>query len=114
MHDFTFNGQSLLSLGGRIVQPPVHTVARRSTERVKLYGRSGDEIIDNESYDNVDFSLKIALLPHLTQRTAHDLATSTRSGATCARSSRRRSNFRACRFGIATAARSRPQLRAVF
>ena len=74
MHDFTFNGQSLLSLGGRIVQPPVHTVARRSTERVKLYGRSGDEIIDNESYDNVDFSLKIALLPHLTQRTAHDLA----------------------------------------
>lgn len=74
MHDFTFNGQSLLSLGGRIVQPPVHTVARRSTERVKLYGRSGDEIIDNESYDNADFSLKIALLPHLTQRTAHDLA----------------------------------------
>lgn len=74
MHDFTFNGQSLLSFGGRIVQPPVHTVARRSTERVKLYGRSGDEIIDNESYDNVDFSLKIALLPHLTQRTAHDLA----------------------------------------
>lgn len=74
MHDFTFNGQSLLSLGGRIVQPPVHTVARRSVERVKLYGRSGDEIIDNESYDNVDFSLKIALLPHLTQRTAHDLA----------------------------------------
>jgi phage-related protein len=74
MHDFTFNGVSLSSLGGRIVQPPFHTVATRNVERVKIYGQSGDEIIDNESYDNVDFSLSICFMPLLAESTARELA----------------------------------------
>lgn len=74
MLDFSFNGVSLSSFGGRLLQPPVHTIARRNTTRVKIYGQSGDEIIDNGSYDNVDFSLQIGFFPHLTQYNAQQLA----------------------------------------
>lgn len=74
MHNFTFNGVSLSQFLGRIVQAPFHTVANRNVEFVKIYGQSGDEIIDNESYDNVDFSINIAFLPLLSQRTAQELA----------------------------------------
>ena len=74
MRDFTFGGQSLASFGGRILQAPSHTVAKRNKTFLKIYGQSGDEIIDNESYDNVDFSLKIGFLPLLSQQTAGQLA----------------------------------------
>ena len=40
MHDFTFNGVSLRSLGGRITEAPFHTVASRDVEQVKIYGQS--------------------------------------------------------------------------
>lgn len=74
MRDFTYNGVTLSSFGGRILQKPSHTVARRNIDRVKIYGQSGDEIIDNESYDNVDFSLKVCFLPHLTAYSAQELS----------------------------------------
>lgn len=74
MHDFSFDGVSLSSFAGRILQAPVHTVASRNITRVKIYGQSGDEIIDNGSYDNVDFTLKIGFLPHFTQYTTQELA----------------------------------------
>lgn len=74
MRDFTYNGVTLSSFGGRILQKPSHTVARRNIDRVKIYGQSGDEIIDNESYDNVDFSLKVCFLPHLTPYSAQELS----------------------------------------
>lgn len=73
MHDFSFDGVNLSSFAGRILQAPVHTVASRNITRVKIYGQSGDEIIDNGSYNNVDFSLKIGFLPYLTQQTVNDL-----------------------------------------
>lgn len=74
MHSFTFGGKNILQFGGRILQAPFHTIARRNIELVKIYGQSGDEIIDNESYDNVPFSLKICFMPLLTQKTAKELA----------------------------------------
>lgn len=74
MHNFSFGGKNLLQFGGRILQAPSHTIAKRNTQRVKIYGKSGDVIIDNESYDNVDFSLKICFMPYLTGKTAHDIA----------------------------------------
>lgn len=74
MRDLTFNGVSLRSLGGRITEKPYHTIAKRRVERVKIYGQSGDEIIDGGAYDNVDFSLKIAFLPFLNGQTAQQAA----------------------------------------
>ena len=74
MHDFTFNGVSLRSLGGRITEAPFHTVAIRDVDQVKIYGQSGDEVIDNQSYNNVPFSVKIAFLPYKTAQTANDIA----------------------------------------
>ena len=74
MHDFSYNGVALSGFAGRILQAPVHTVAKRNVEMVKIYGRSGDDVIASESYDNVDFSLKIGFLPHLTAYNAQTLA----------------------------------------
>lgn len=74
MHNFSFGGKNLLQFGGRILQAPSHNIAERNVEFVKIYGQSGDEIIDNESYNNVAFSIKICFFPLLSQRTAHDLA----------------------------------------
>ena len=74
MRDFTFNGVSLSSLGGRITEAPFHTVASRDVDQVKIYGQSGDEVIDNQSYNNVSFSVKIAFLTYKTAQTANDIA----------------------------------------
>ena len=74
MHDFTFNGVSLRSLGGRITEAPFHTVASRDVEQVKIYGQSGDEVIDNQSYNNVPFTVKIAFITYKTAMTANDIA----------------------------------------
>lgn len=74
MHDFTFNGVSLRSLSGRITEAPFHTVASRDVEQVKIYGQSGDEVIDNQSYNNVPFTVKIAFITYKTAQTANDIA----------------------------------------
>lgn len=74
MRSFTFNGVSLSSLSGRITEAPFHTVASRDVEQVKIYGQSGDEVIDNQSYNNVPFTVKIAFLPYKTAQTANDIA----------------------------------------
>ena len=74
MRSFSFNGVSLSSLGGRITEAPFHTVASRDVEQVKIYGQSGDEVIDNQSYNNVPFTVKIAFLPYKTSQTANDIA----------------------------------------
>ena len=74
MHDFSFNGISLRSLGGRITEAPFHTVASRDVDQVKIYGQSGDEVIDNKSYNNVPFTVKIAFITYKTAMTANDIA----------------------------------------
>lgn len=74
MHDFSFNGVSLSSLGGRIIQAPMHTIATRDKSFVKIYGQSGDEVIDNGSYNNVNFSVKIGFFTFVAQQTAEQLA----------------------------------------
>lgn len=74
MRDLTFNGVSLRSLGGRITEKPYHTIAKRRVEREKIYGKSGDDFIDSGSYENVDFSVKIALLPYTRGQTAQQAA----------------------------------------
>lgn len=74
MRDFTFNGVSLRSVGGRVTEKPFHTIAKRRIDRVKIYGRSGDDFVDSGSYENVDFSVKIAALPYINGQTAQQAA----------------------------------------
>ena len=74
MHDFYYNNISLSSFGGRLLQPPTHTIAQRNKSFAKIYGQSGDEVIDNESYDNVKFKLKICFMPYIAQQSAQSLA----------------------------------------
>lgn len=74
MHDFSFNGVSLSSLGGRIMEAPMHTIATRDKSFSKIYGQSGDELIDNGSYNNVNFSVKIGFFTFVSHQTAEQLA----------------------------------------
>lgn len=54
MNDIIYNGQSLRDLGFAIKNHPVHSVAERDLEFVSVVGRSGDYIVDNYRYKNVD------------------------------------------------------------
>lgn len=74
MRDFSFNGVSLSSFGGRIMKAPTHTIATRDKTFTKIYGQSGDELIDNGSYNNVTFSVEIGLFTFVSQQTAQQLA----------------------------------------
>ena len=74
MRDFSFNGVSLSSFGGRIIQTPAHTIATRDKTFTKIYGQSGDELIDNGSYNNVTFSVEIGFFTFVSQQTAQQLA----------------------------------------
>lgn len=74
MRDFSFNGISLSFFGGRIIESPMHTIATRDKSFTKIYGQSGDELIDNGSYNNVNFSVKIGFFTFLSHQTAEQLA----------------------------------------
>ena len=74
MRDFSFNGVSLSSLGGRIIESPMHTIATRDKSFIKVYGQSGDEVVDNGSYNNVNFSVKIGFFTFVSHQTAEQLA----------------------------------------
>lgn len=74
MRDFSFNGVSLSSFGGRIIEAPTHTIASRDKTFTKIYGQSGDELIDNGSYNNVTFSVEIGFFTFVSQQTAQQLA----------------------------------------
>lgn len=74
MLDFSFNGVSLSSFGGRIIETPAHTIATRDKTFTKIYGQSGDELIDNGSYNNVTFSVEIGFFTFVSHQTAQQLA----------------------------------------
>lgn len=65
MKDLIYNGKSLNSLGFAIKTRPIYTVASRSISFQSVLGRSGDVIIDNQRYDNVEMSYSINSIPHL-------------------------------------------------
>lgn len=63
MHTFEFDGKSLSDLGAVIVQRPTLYTPKKDLEFVKLPGKSGDIILDNQRYDNVNFTLPIRSIP---------------------------------------------------
>ena len=54
MNNIIYNGQSLRDLGFAVKNHPVHSVADRDLEFASVIGRSGDYIVDNYRYKNVD------------------------------------------------------------
>lgn len=54
MNDLIYNGTSLRKLGFAVSHFPVHSVAQRDLEFKSVYGRSGDVIVDNQRFKNVD------------------------------------------------------------
>lgn len=62
MNDIIYNGQSLRDLGYAVKTFPVHTVAERDMEFSSIIGRSGDIIVDNKRFHNVDMNYEINMI----------------------------------------------------
>jgi phage-related protein len=65
MNDLIYNGQSLNELGFAIKTRPTYSVAKRSFSFKSVLGHSGDVIVDNQRYENVEMSYQINSIPHL-------------------------------------------------
>ena len=65
IQDITLDGHSLTEFGCVITEPPKRPFPKRKYDKKTVYGRSGDLIIDSESYDNISFSYKVATIPQL-------------------------------------------------
>lgn len=58
---FEFNGINLKSLGVIILTSNYLDRFKRDIERIKVIGRTGDLIINNNSYDNLDLEIECFL-----------------------------------------------------
>lgn len=65
MKDLIYNGRSLNELGFAIKTKPIYTVASRSINFHPILGRSGDVIVDDKRYNNVEMTYSINSIPHL-------------------------------------------------
>lgn len=65
MKDLIYNGRSLNELGFAIKTKPIYTVASRSMNFQSILGRSGDVIVDDKRYNNVEMTYSINSIPHL-------------------------------------------------
>lgn len=65
MKNLIYNGQSLNNLGFVIKTRPIYSAASRNISFQSVIGRSGDVIVDNQRYDNVEVSYQINSIPHL-------------------------------------------------
>ncbi len=66
MKDLIYNGKSLNEMGFSIKTPPARTVAERDISFSSITGRSGDIIVDNKRYKNVDMPpYEINSIPYL-------------------------------------------------
>ena len=74
MHDFYFNNLWLSRFGGRLLGHPKHEIAKREVDAVSIPGLSGDLLLDNKRYLNVEFERSLAFMPFLATQTAKKLA----------------------------------------
>lgn len=65
VQDITFDGRDLTEFGCVITEPPDRPFPKRRYDRQTVYGRSGDLIVDSESYDNITITYRIATVPGL-------------------------------------------------
>lgn len=65
LQEISFDGHYLQEYGCVITEPPVRPFPKRRYEKQSVYGRSGDLIIDSESYDNIQITYKAVTIPGL-------------------------------------------------
>lgn len=63
--EITFGGRELTEYGCVITEPPKRPFPKRKYEKIPVPGRSGDLIVDNESYENITVTYKVATIPAL-------------------------------------------------
>lgn len=64
MNNLIYNGQSLNDLGFAIKTKPFYPVAQRDMTFASIAGRSGDILVDNGRYSNVDYGYQINSIPY--------------------------------------------------
>lgn len=64
MNNLFYNGQSLNNLGFAIKTKPFYPVAQRDMTFTNIAGRSGDILVDNGRYNNVEYSYQINSIPY--------------------------------------------------
>lgn len=65
LQEITFDNHELSEHGCVILEPPKRPFPKRKYEKKTVYGRSGDLIIDSESYENFSLTYKVATIPDL-------------------------------------------------
>ena len=65
IQDIYFNGRYLTEYGCVITEPPKRPAPVRRYEKVKVPGRNGDLLLDDECYDNISIVYKVATIPTL-------------------------------------------------
>ena len=63
--DIIFDGHSLTEYGCVITDPPKRPFPKRKYEKLSVYGRSGDLIVDEDAYDNLSLTYNVATVPGL-------------------------------------------------
>lgn len=58
-----FNGQSSKDVYAEVEEPPTYSVPKRNYNQTHIPGRNGDLIEDEGSYDNVDATYKMSVVP---------------------------------------------------
>lgn len=58
-----FNGTSSKDVYAEVEEPPMYSVPKRNYNQTHIPGRNGDLIEDEGSYDNVDATYKISVVP---------------------------------------------------
>ena len=65
IQDIIFNGHSLTEYGCVITEPPNRPFPVRDYEKLSVYGRSGELVIDSGSYKNFPLTYKVVTIPSL-------------------------------------------------
>lgn len=76
MNNFYFNNHWLSQFGGRILDLPQYEIAMRDFDTVIIPGQSAEVLQENDRYQNVNFSRKIAFLPFINGLSAKQLSNS--------------------------------------
>ncbi len=63
MHTFSYDGRRLSDFGAVIAQRPTQVVSVRSVDFSDTPFVSGDELLDNGRYENIELSIKIRAVP---------------------------------------------------
>lgn len=71
-HTFSIDGRSLIDLGAVIRKHPFHVIALRDIDMEEIHYKSGDVLVDNGRYKNIELKIPIRTIPALCDLSLQD------------------------------------------